>query len=511
MWEWLIDNEYKPLGYRYLVEHFALNVPPHYRWTYLGTKWEAEKIDGTTYHPTVYILTPSTKPLLDPLSNLIFALKHEGINLLIIKETLLRIPEKELLSHIESNKKSKYARLIWFYYEHFLQKKLPTEDLTNGNYIPALNPKEYYTCRPKRSPRYLIHNNFLGDFSFCPIVRRTEKLEKYISKDYSGELLKLIGRFKPETIARASQYIFTKETLASWEIEREQQSSNRIAKFTNLLRRLPEKHVLKKETLIQLQKEIVDKRFALNDYRDFQNYVGEESLVGKMILHYIPPRPEDLPVLMEGLLKSYYEMMHSELHPVIIAATLSFGFVLLHPFSDGNGRLHRYLIHYVLHLRKFTPNNLLFPISASILRDEATYDQILEQTSQPLLEIIQNFTLSALGKMHVTQKTKDFYSFIDFTKYAEYLFHCIEQTITTDFEKELAFLQQYDTIKKAFQNYLPMPDRLLDLLFKYLKQNEGKLSLRKREKYFSMLTDKEIAHLEGIYQKLTALGDNLLP
>ncbi len=34
---------------------------------------------------------------------------------------------------------------------------------------------------------------------------------------------------------------------------------------------------------------------------------------------------------------------------------VGFGFVFLHPFEDGNGRLHRYLIHHVLSARQFTP------------------------------------------------------------------------------------------------------------------------------------------------------------
>ena len=37
-----------------------------------------------------------------------------------------------------------------------------------------------------------------------------------------------------------------------------------------------------------------------------------------------------------------------ELDAVIAAAILAFGFVYIHPFEDGNGRIHRYLIHHVL-------------------------------------------------------------------------------------------------------------------------------------------------------------------
>ena len=29
--------------------------------------------------------------------------------------------------------------------------------------------------------------------------------------------------------------------------------------------------------------------------------------------------------------------------PIVAAAVLAFGFVYVHPFEDGNGRIHRYL------------------------------------------------------------------------------------------------------------------------------------------------------------------------
>ena len=55
--------------------------------------------------------------------------------------------------------------------------------------------------------------------------------------------------------------------------------------------------------------------------------------------------------------------------PIVAAATLSFGFVFIHPFMDGNGRLHRYLIHHVLAQSGFSPKGMIFPVS-SVMNDE---------------------------------------------------------------------------------------------------------------------------------------------
>ncbi len=47
-----------------------------------------------------------------------------------------------------------------------------------------------------------------------------------------------------------------------------------------------------------------------------------------------------------------------------------------------------------------------------------------------------------------------------------------------------------------------MPDRVLDLLFRFLRQNGGKLSKRASEKEFAALTDDETARIEAIFAGL---------
>ena len=39
--------------------------------------------------------------------------------------------------------------------------------------------------------------------------------------------------------------------------------------------------------------------------------------------------------------------------------------IYVHPFQDGNGRMHRCLIHHVLAERKFTPPGMVFPVSSN--------------------------------------------------------------------------------------------------------------------------------------------------
>ena len=78
------------------------------------------------------------------------------------------------------------------------------------------------------------------------------------------------------------------------------------------------------------------------------NYVGQTVTCQKEIIHFICPKPDDLPSLMEGLIESHKRMKAGSISPVIHAAAIAYGFVFLHPFEDGNGRIHSLLKHNVL-------------------------------------------------------------------------------------------------------------------------------------------------------------------
>jgi fido (protein-threonine AMPylation protein) len=67
----------------------------------------------------------------------------------------------------------------------------------------------------------------------------------------------------------------------------------------------------------------------------------------------IGARPSDLAGLLEGMVAANARMASGGLNPVLQAAAVAYGFVTTHPFKDGNGRLHRFLVHHVLAERGF--------------------------------------------------------------------------------------------------------------------------------------------------------------
>lgn len=188
-------------------------------------------------------------------------------------------------------------------------------------------------------------------------------------------------------------------------------------------------------------------------------------------------------------------MDKSSVPPVIHAAAIAYGFVFLHPFEDGNGRIHRFLIHNILARRGVTPEGIMFPVSASILKNPTDYDTSLEAFSRPLMPLVE-YSLDENGRMTVENDTARWYAYIDMTTQAEALLRFIEHTIDTELVEELSLLAKYDETKKAIQGIVDMPDRQIDLFIRFCLQNEGRLSAHKRSSQFDVLSDEEVGRME---------------
>ncbi|MFU8897115.1 MAG: Fic family protein, partial [Gammaproteobacteria bacterium] len=255
------------------------------------------------------------------------------------------------------------------------------------------------------------------------------------------------------------------------------------------------------DELERLQKIVIgDARFVMLGFRGEGGFVGEHDRVTRMPLpDHINARPEDLFGLIEGMI-AFDRGQARDLDPIVAAAVLAFGFVYIHPFEDGNGRIHRYLIHHVLAERGFNPPGVVFPVSAAILERIDEYRGVLESYSERLLPLI-DWEPTEKFNVHVLNDTGDFYRFFDATPHAEFLYTCVQKTIEEDLPQEADFLRRYDAFRSEVEGYLDMPERTVDLLFRFLQQNGGVLSQRARQKEFSALTDAEAEHIQSLYEK----------
>src|SRR5260370_908792 len=101
-------------------------------------------------------------------------------------------------------------------------------------------------------------------------------------------------------LARAIHYLFTKETKSSFAIEGEVPSRDRTARFVAALESASGFDAGSKEAFVRLQNSIVDARYAQQDWRTTQNYVSQTLPDYSEDVHFVCPKPEDVPPLMDS-------------------------------------------------------------------------------------------------------------------------------------------------------------------------------------------------------------------
>jgi hypothetical protein len=180
------------------------------------------------------------------------------------------------------------------------------------------------------------------------------------------------------------------------------------------------------------------------------------------------------------------------------AACLGFGFVYVHPYADGNGRLHRWLFHHVLTQANYNPPGVPFPISSAIERRMADYAGVLESHSAQVLPLI-DWRPTPKGNVDVLNDTADLYRYFDATAHAEFLYDCVAQTVEKDLPEAVAFLEAHEAFAAGVQSIADMPNALVERLRAFLAQNGGVLSKRARQTELRALTPEETYRIEAIY------------
>lgn len=485
------------VGYGVIIETLGLPMPFPNTLALISEKHRQYGVPGWI------VFTPRHKPQDSLYNQLVFSIKYEGINLLFFKKLFESVDELVIEELVKNEPLSQFSRRIWFLYEWLTQKTLNIPDLKEGNYIPLLDGNLQYTIgKGDNSPRHRVRNNLPGTNNFCPLVHRSEKLEKYIKEDLSEKTTGLVRNVHNDILLRTSAFLLLKDSKASFDIEGENPSNSRATRWGKVIGQAGNRP-LSKEELIRLQQIVIENdRFINMGFREEGGFVGEhDRTTGEPIPEHISARWQDLEALMDGLVKTDSKLEKSGFHPVLTAAMIAFGFVFIHPFVDGNGRIHRYLIHHILAKMKYTPQGIIFPVSAAILEQIDDYRKVLESYSHPLLDFIEWKTTQD-HNVEVLNDTADYYKYYDATLQAEFLFDCIDYTIRTIIPEEVSYLQNYDQMKAWLDDNFEMPDKLVALLIRFLEQNHGKLSDRAVNEEFKDLTLEEINVIEKKYQTI---------
>lgn len=487
------DSNQEPIaiGQEWLRRELSLDVPAPAVESYIIQGARRTTVHGprtSEFFPPHYAVDATLA------SHLRFALRHEPIDLGVLVAALKTMQPTEIETWVRTEPTGAYSRRAWFFYETFTGRTLDLEDARNGNYAGALDSARHVVADGRKSARHRVIDNLLGTSDLCPTVRRTAKLVDQMRIHIDAEARALIDSYDPVTLSRAVNYLYSKETRSSFAIEGETPSSSRTERFVAALKAAPA-FTLSKESLLHLQREIVDPRYAAQDWRNFQNFIGNTVSGYREEVHFICPRPQDVPGLMDAWVAMMKRLDQDSVDPVIAAAVSSFAFVFVHPFADGNGRIHRFLMHHVLAKRAYSPAGVIFPISAAILRDRRSYDQVLETFSKPLGEFI-DWHWTPEQEIVIGNETGDLYRYFDATIFAEYLYDRVADTVRRDLKEELGFVAVFDRAFTAVREIVDMPDRRASLFVRLCMQNGGRLSAAKRSQ-FSELSDAEVAQLEA--------------
>ncbi|MCA9441843.1 MAG: Fic family protein [Candidatus Omnitrophica bacterium] len=489
-----------PAGYAALIEGYGLTVPRPRTLTAIGSGSRISERDCWR------IFTSNYQPESTLEGHLTFALKHEGLDLAILKRVFQTVGPRKVEEVVRAKPSGAYARRIWFLYEWLLGKELDLSGMEKRSYVSAVDPKMQVSAPGKNSTRHGVRNNLPGTPDFCPMVFRTRAIEEFLAMGLRERAESVVDRTPRDLVNRAAAFMLLNDSRSSFEIEGENVSRDRIQRWSQVIGEAG-RQPLTLDELIRLQKIVIgDERFVRIGVREDGVFVGEHDRADRTpIPDHIGARPEDIIPLLDGLI-AFDQNAAQELDPVVAAALIGFGFIYVHPFEDGNGRIHRYLFHHTLAQRGFNPPGIVFPISSVILNRIDRYREVLEDYSKRLLPTIE-WKSTDKGNVEVLNDTSDFYRFFDATPHVEFLYSCVQQAIDHDLPNETRFLHRFDAFKKAVAGIVDMPNRTFDLLFRFLDQNEGRLSKRAINKEFARLREEEVERIEDVYRDVFGIAD----
>ncbi len=498
----ILPNTFSLIGFTWLIEHFNLIVPLRELSCISQKRLASQRIVTDAWIKFDAVLKIEENPY----SHLEFAIKHETLDLLVLKKVLEKFPIIVLIENIKENPKRILNKKIWFYYEFLFNKKLPIEDLPTGKYDNLLDSRKYITRNhPTKSQRHKIHNNLLGTAKLCPMVQRSQTIKMYLDSDITANISTVFNGVSKTLIRRAASFLLLSDSKASFEIEGERATRNRIeswGKIINEAGKVP-LNSMEIERLHAILME--DSRFVKVGLRENEVFLGDRDRDNIPMPEFIGAKSEDLKTLIENWMELHSILIEDELDPVLHATIIAFSFVYIHPLEDGNGRIHRYLLHHILAERNFSPKGVIFPISSVILDEIEVYREILIAHTSPLMTMIE-WEPASKGNVAVTNDTIDLYRFFNITESCEYIYGLVEKTINETLPNELIYLTSFDKACDKINEIVMMPDNMIKSLITLILQNKGILSKKKKDKYYAQLSANEVQKIEQVIEEVFTTG-----
>jgi hypothetical protein len=197
-------------------------------------------------------------------------------------------------------------------------------------------------------------------------------------------------------------------------------------------------------------------------------------------------------------LASFANATALEVDPVVAASVISFGFVLIHPFMDGNGRLSRFLFHHALCRSGKLEKGLLLPVSVAMKRNEDDYLATLQGFSKPARE---RWSVRWIDEGDYDMRFNGdaaIYKYWNATSCVEFGYRMAEQALEVDLRSETQFLARYDTIVKAVDERFDVRGSDLATLVVSALDNGGKVSKRRRKQFEGRVPEGVFDYIEEL-------------
>ena len=492
-------------GYKWLSEEYDVApVQPFRVRSVIGSARSSAASNGFTVetYPAHY------EPDATLSAHLTFALKYEGIELDFLYRLFEVTGPEPIAKWALEEPTGAYARRCGFLYEWLTGSNLDEVGDAGGNYVDLLDSSQYLTATVSdKVRRWRINNNLPGTRAFCPMVE-FGKQGPVDPTPLRAEIYNMVDQFGIETIERAVNWLTIKESKASFAIESEGREEDRIRRLARAMSTHCGKieSALTEEGMLMIQQAIMGDKMvgAKLGIRRSPVFVGHTNSIFEPVIDYLAPHHQMVAEMMEGL--RAYEQRTRGQSPLIRAAALSFGLVYIHPLSDGNGRLSRFLINDILRRDGFLPAPVILPVSAVISENairRAAYDTALEHLSRPLMA-----TMNSVCKFGATVQHEDgiesnlhvadwnrglaTWRYADLTFQSEYLVDVIRHSILHGLRDEAIYLLRYDTARDSLKEIIEGRDEDYATIIRSLVTNM-KVSGKLRKTYPGVFSDEDLS------------------
>lgn len=488
------------IGYEFLLSRIPLRMPPPQRPAQVRPVTRIEQMAELLAVPR-HVAPPEGASVLE---HVLFALKHEPVQLAVLHEALKQVSAEEMAEALAGQRTGIYLRRAAFLWEKAHGGDLPLPwATTGGNYIDLFDRDHYYTGRTwERSARFRLNFNGIGPYDFCPVVQRDAELEQRGQRVLERLRAWAQDAGHHKLLDRVMSWAYLSETRDSYAIENEAPSPDKAHAFLQAMEHLRDRMPLSEAYLVALQNTVISSALKTEaEFRHTQNWL-QRGGHGSLAVRYVPPTPQALERLMDGWMRMA-NSLEGDVPPFVRAALVSFGFVFLHPFIDGNGRLSRLLAHHSLNTQQVLPavgpQPTLLPLSVAMKRHEDAYLAALEAFSRPARQMWDVTAVADNQFVFDFRSTPQIYAHWPGDAAARFVTTCAEQALEHSLLHETRFIQAYDEAFERIDRDFDLPNRTINLLIQWIRQNGGRMPARRRNAAeLALVSADQLARIEAI-------------